>query len=363
MKKPIEETVNNRKDLLLLCSTAVIIAISINFICAYIVEMCSVKWICLVIGLLFLFSAIGIIKLIFPNHKEYIFRYDGGVSFEISGNTINSIRINGYRFNDDFNLYLKGFLSENEVFIRYLKDTTEILSDAALRFDPNKNTRLTILRSVLECVVLKQLSLHLNAYFVENEMDESQVLCLKRSDLDVNVLRNKVLDAVSKDMEDRNAFADFGAKIENGEITFAMGPNGVIYNRINLELPPGSRLIRNEEGFLVVSTKLFDIKIIPVVDGCCTNIDSVLMPPGISHAHCPLHIWVKLVVSVKRALISRRSNADMYAWLDSFTERLAEYITIDSLYKRMNVGLLRVLYKPTYKRPEKCGYSIVKVEK
>ena len=90
---------------------------------------------------------------------------------------------------------------------------------------------------------------------------------------------------------------------------------------------------------------------------------SVLMPPGISHAHCPLHIWVKLVVSVKRALISRRSNADMYAWLDSFTERLAEYITIDSLYKRMNVGLLRVLYKPTYKRPEKCGYSIVKVEK
>ena len=60
MKKPIEETVNNSKDLLLICSTAVIIAVSTNCICAYIVELCSVKWICLVIGLFLLFNNKGI---------------------------------------------------------------------------------------------------------------------------------------------------------------------------------------------------------------------------------------------------------------------------------------------------------------
>ena len=363
MKKPIEETVNNSKDLLLICSTAVIIAVSTNCICAYIVELCSVKWICLVIGLFLLFVAIWIIRLIFPRHKEYIFRYNGGIAYEISGNTINGFKIAGYEFNDDFIQYLRGFLSENEVFIRYLKDNADILQDAALSFNPSKNTRLTILRSVLECVVLNQLSLHLNEYFVENEMDEAQVLCLKRSDLDANVLRNKVLDAVSRDMEDRNAFADFGPNPENGEVAFAIGSNGVIYDRINFELPPGSCLTRNKDGFLVVSTKRFDIKIIPVVDGFCTNIDPVLIQPDVPPAYCPLRACVKLVVSVKRELFSRCSNADMYAWLDSFTERLAEYISIDSLHTRMNVGLLRVLSKPMDKGSGKAKYSIVKVEK
>ena len=363
MKKPIEEAVDNSKDLLLLYSSAVVIAIAMNFICAYIVGVCSIKWICLVVGLLFLASALVIIKFIFPRRKEYIFRYDGGIAFEIREGTIQGINIAGYKFNDDFNQYLTGFLAENQIFIRYLKDKAEMFGAGSSGFDPSKNTRLTILRSVLECIVLNQLSLHLNDYFVKNEMDKSQILCLKRSDLGADVLRNKVLDAVSRDMEDRNAFADFGSKPENGEVVFALGPNGVIYDQFNLELPPGSRLIRNEDGFLIVSTRLFAIKIIPVVNGCCTNIDSVLMPPGVSPRYCPLQAWVKLVVSVKRELMSQRSNADMYAWLDSFTERLGEYITIDSLYTRMNVELLRFLYKPMYKVAGKAAYSVVKVEK
>ena len=363
MKKPIEEAVDNGKALLLLYSSAVVIAIAMNFICAYVVGLCSIKWIYLVVWLLFLASALVIIRFIFPRHKEYIFRYDGGIAYEIREDTIKGINILGYKFNDDFNQYLTGFLAENQIFIRYLKDKAEMFGAGSSGFDPSKNTRLTILRSVLECIVLNQLSLHLNDYFIKNEMDNSQILCLKRSDLGADVLRNKVLDAVSRDMEDRNAFADFGSKTENGEVVFALGPNGVIYDQFTLELPPGSRLIRNGDGFLVVTTSLFAIKIIPVVDGCCTCIDSVLMPSDVSPRYCPLNVWVKLVVSVKRELISRRSNADMYAWLDSFTERLGEYITIDSLYKRMNVGLLRVLYKPMYKGSGKSAYSIVKVKK
>ena len=53
----------------------------------------------------------------------------------------------------------------------------------------------------------------------------------------------------SRDMEDRNAFADFGPNPENGEVAFAIGSNGVIYDRINFELPPWL-MFNKKQGWL-----------------------------------------------------------------------------------------------------------------
>ena len=358
MRKPIEESAKQGADLMLLLVSVLIFALSINLISSYVASCLSTwrGWTVLVLGIAMFCFGIVVVLRIFPIRREYVFRYKGGISYKIEKGRVIEIPVAGYNFNRDFVRYLKGFLYENPVFLKYIEKRQHVLPEAGLRFDPCKNSQLSLLSSVLELVVLEKLSLHLNAYFIEHEMDHSQILCLERKDFGRDVLNNKVLEAISKDIEDRNAFADCSAG--HGEIFAAIGPNGAIYERVSIELPPSSRLFRGEDGFLIISTNMFTIKIIPIVAGFNTNINPVLLPQNLNGHYCPLQACVKIVIRINGYLFHKATNRDMYAWLDSFAQELDEYVSIDKLEKKMNVEFLEFIenYKvDKAKGPEVCG--------
>lgn len=343
MRKPIEESTKQGADLLLLLVSVLIFALSINLISSHVASCLSswCGWSVLVLGVVIFCFGIAVVMRIFPIRREYVFRYKGGISYKIEKGSVIEIPVAGYNFNRDFVRYLKGFLYENPVFLKYIEKRQHGLPEAGLRFDPSKNSQLSLLSSVLELVVLKKLSLHLNTYFVEHEMDDSQILCLERKDFGRDVLNNKVLEAISKDIEDRSAFADCSA--DHGKIVSVICSNGAIYDRVSIELPPSSRLFRGEDGFLIISTNMFTIKIIPVVAGYCTNINSVLLPQNLKGHHCPLQARVKIVIRIKGYLFHNAAKRDMYAWLDSFAQALDEYVSINKLEKRMNAEFLEFI--------------------
>jgi hypothetical protein len=257
-------------------------------------------------------------------------------------NIVEKITVAGYKFNDDFFQYLRAFIVENPAFLKYVKEDKSLGLNIAHKFDPSHNSKCGILSSVLEVVILNKLSLHLNRFFVKEELDSDSIICLERKDLDKDVLSNKVLDAISKDMDDRIAFSSH-SKCSSGKTVFAIDSSGAIYDRINIELPPASSLKRDVDGFLVVSTKLFSIKIVTIVSGCCRNINPILMPTNKDRMFCPLSADVKLIVSVKGNLFSNKGVSSMYGWVDSFAKELDDYMSIEMLEHRMNCDFLCLL--------------------
>ena len=104
MTKPMEESYRQGKELILLLSSVLVFALSINLISSYIAYcLCPwYKWIVLVVGVILFCVGIALTVKFYPIQREYVFRYNGGISFEIENDMVRGIHIAGYRFNDDF---------------------------------------------------------------------------------------------------------------------------------------------------------------------------------------------------------------------------------------------------------------------
>ena len=344
MRKPIAESLKRGEELFVLLSSVLIFAFSVNFITSCIVAVLGdkYKYVVFIVGLVLCVLGFIFVKRIFPQQREYVFRYEGGIAYKIVHDKVMKVDVAGYGFNDDFFRYLNAFIIENPAFLKYVSEEKCLFCDISRQFDPSHNSKFGILSSVLEVVILNKLSLHLNSYFVREELDGDQVMCLGRKDLGKDVLSNKVLDAISKDMDDRIAFAKH-SRNSSGKTVFAINSTGEIYDRINIELPPASSLVRGSDGFLVISTKMFSIKIVTVVNGCNTIINPILMSADLDQRVCPLCAYVKILVSVKGNLLNKRGVVSLYGWLDSFTKELDEYLSVKRLEQKMNVDFLYFL--------------------
>jgi hypothetical protein len=347
MNKPIETMQNKNKDIVLFISSVLILSLATNLIATFISsKFNSNQKVFLIIGIFFLFLGFLFIKSIYFSKAKYTFRFEGGVLYDNKNGMIKESEIYGYDFNRDFVSYLRSFLNENIAFQRYFSDDKKFECENNDIFNPSKITKTSILRSVLELTVLHKLGLHLNSYFGENEVDESLITTITRDSLDNDVIKNKVLDSITKNLIERNAFADMGNINDNENIVYSTGNDGVIYEKLDIELPPKSIISRDKNGFMVIKNKLFDIKIIPIVNGCATLVSDVLMNvKNEGRLLCPNSVNVKLEVVVKKLFFIKNNEIVMYKWLDSFIQELEEYISIDYLNKKMNVDMLEFLKK------------------
>lgn len=237
----------------------------------------------------------------------------------MQGETIQPAKILGYAFNDDFCRYLRGFLQENKA---YAKLCTSVDSGIAsvTTFDPDGLNRHTIINSVLEFTILYQLQLHLGSYFIDNEIDKKRIVTLSRNQLAAEVLKNRVIDLITKDMKERPAFSSETDSKTGGVVfsAYAPGGGGVVYERLEIELPPKSTIFRNSDGFLVIANPLYDLTIMPQYRGFATTLDDVLLTPSVHDHHSPLLAEVKLHIRIKKTAFVTDESMEMYERLDSF---------------------------------------------
>jgi hypothetical protein len=294
------------------------------------------------LGLLYLLCAAVLLKSgVFATPIE-VLRLRGAIAFNIAQHTIQPIKIIGYSFNDDFCEYLRGFIQENmaygRLFTKPQRDFTKIEE-----FRPDDLNYQTIINSVLEFVVLKQLDLHLNTYFVENEIDPARITTLTRDGLDPAVLKNRVIELITRDMKERQAFTtDSEACAEKGVVVYAEGEGGAVFDKLEIELPPESRIYRRADGFLVISNPLFDLTIKPKFEGFGANIPDIFTPSKFG-TFKPLLVIVKIETRIKLTAFISSESMEIYEWLDSFLARMDDYISTDKLEKRLDPQLIRIL--------------------
>ena len=342
MKRPIMQVRQKRKELLLILATVVFVALAVNLAGSYLFILFTddatplpvLTAICLLVGLILL-------RHVAFGSTEHIIRCHGAVAYNINGDKLEPIEIIGYRFNDDFCQYLGAFVHENAAYLRLLSVGNGDVVPMT-RFEPDNLNHHTIINSVVEFTVLHQIHLELNSYFIEQEIDRSRIVELRRRDLSVDVLRNRVIDQMTKDMKERPAFSqDSKEDRRGGEVVFQF-EGGAIYERFNLELPPNSTIGRNHQGFVVITNPLFDLTIMPKYEGGTTWLPHIYTPK-MDRFRSLRAVSVKIHIRVKSKALLTRESMELYEWLDSLIERVQDYISTDRLTQRLDADLVRLL--------------------
>lgn len=342
MNTPIMLVREKRKEILLILATAVFLALAINFFTFYISAVFFEKSTLLIILCgVSLFVGILLLKRIVFSNTEYIFRFRGAVAYKIGDERIKPVKIIGYSFNRDFCEYLSGFVHENRAYFKIVSNKEESIVSME-QFEPDNLTHHTIINSVVEFTVLHRLELHFNEYFRDNEIDTNRIVGFTRNTLGTDVLRNRVIDQLTKDTKERPAFSRDTAPDTEGTVVYSQGDDGAIFQRLEIELPPNSNIKRNENGHITIGNPLFDITIIPKYEGYATVLDECFLP-GQDILFSPDLVLLKMVVHVKNTALFTGKSMEMYEWLDSFIREIQDYFSTDRLMQRVDADLIKML--------------------
>lgn len=238
------------------------------------------------------------------------------------------------------------FINENGAFKKAFISTFRDQKNSPIsnsKYSPTGLDFYNTIRSLTELIFLKKLDYHLNSFFVQNEIDNSKIQTVTREELSPSVLKNKVIDLITKDFIEREAFLTQGYPLNDasmGTVVYTTGKNGVIYDRLELEMPPNSEIRRNNENFLEIESKLFKITFKHDFDGTSTVIERELIQ---GEYDSPFLVKLNIIVDIKKSFVFKNDSLEIYKWLDSFIDEFHEYSSIDSLEKRSNLPLLKIL--------------------
>jgi hypothetical protein len=334
---PISNSRIQSNNLLIMLVSAFSLALGVALCANYLTELIGATKILLCIGgALIAVSIFLVSKLLNPKIKQVV-RLRGAYFFDPA--TLKGKEVLGYEFNQDISQYLKALGAENKAYAKALLKGYEDYSRSDSSYDPDVLDYYNLVASCTEFLFLQKLGLHLNSYFVYEEIDRNKICSIPRSSMSQDLLKNRVLELITRDHREREAFLDHDEDLDS-ELCFAVGDSGEVFDSLNLDLPLGTKLQRLSDKSIMISSDIFDIRF--VVD--CNATNTVISPDLICGEYdAPWLVRVKLEITVKKRLMLSSDDIEMHQWLDSFLNSFESYISIKKLEERSYLQLVRVL--------------------
>lgn len=342
MTSPIVQVRKQRKDILLILATAVFLAVAINLASIYLSTVLSDRPIHLLVSIVLCFLAgLFILRRMAFGATQHIVRIRGALAYNMNEEVLQPVQIVGYSFNSDVCKYLRALVHENKAYSKLLaKGATEVVRMD--RFDPDNLNHHTIINSAVEFAVLDLIQKHLNSYFVDNGIDRRGIVTLSRDKLSADVLKNRVMDQLTKDMNERPIFSGESDSREDGTVVYSENMDGAVYTRLGIELPQKSEIVRNSNGHLVITNPMFDLTIIPAYEGFATPLPHVFTRSQ-NPLFTPRLVLLTMRIRIKSAALLAGRSLEMYEWLDSLVERMHDYVSTDRLTQRLDADLVEML--------------------
>lgn len=334
---PISNSRIQSNNLLIMAVSTVSLALGVALCANYLTELIGTTKSLLLIGcMLIVVSLFLITKLLNPRIKQVV-RLRGGYFFEPS--TLQGKEVIGYEFNQDIAQYLRALSIENKAYAKALLKGYEDYEKPSSAYDPDVLDYYNLVASCTEFLFLRKLGLHLNSYFVYEEIDRSKICIIPRDSMSQDVLKNRVLELNTRNHAERETFFEH-EEDPNSELCFAVGDGGEVFNSLNLELPIGTELKRLADKSLLITSNIFDIRFVVACDATNTVISGALI---CGEYDVPWLVSVKLEVTIKKRLILSSDDIEMHQWLDSFLQAFEHYFSIKKLEERSYLQLVRVL--------------------
>jgi hypothetical protein len=373
MESPVKELLGRRIGFLKLVLVAALLALGINLLSTYLSNLQFVRpylgWISLVLTV----GALSWVLALTFGQRSVDYSYEAEFLFDPKEKRL--VRIPNYDFSKELSEVMSAVFAENkglekiwveDPLVDYqpppLQHENNIKSGAAsatrkpqplvsgvlrrvsedassahdMGHRPAGQRRsAALLREAVEYVLLDQLTFHLQAHFTESRYRTGLVTRYYRKDIPDLLLQNRVLALLSSPYEDRAIFADACKDNKPGEmIIVAWGPTGERYRLFELALPSRTRIRRTTTGELELNTPRLSIRIGVDYQGCVSNelsSDYIALLLGRDPREVEgLKLTVTFAYSVKTLALLRASGWDYYAWVDSFTARLREFLSIEN---------------------------------
>ena len=250
--------------------------------------------------------------------------------------------VDRYELSERMNRYFKAISAENKAIAKIWTDSPlglEVDEERRTARNPRSQANLLVLEA-LEYFVLDKLTLHLSAYFdSERAVEEHTVVRVERGDIPQVLLQNRFLELFSKPMETREAFMDHLSGDEHGQVVYATGAGGALFDHFELVLPAKSRVTRLPGAGLSIETPRFRLAIRPDFIGTSALFPSRFEELYLGRRFDELSLYgVKLHIAVEFKWLSFLTSEgwDYYEWLDSFLDELAKEFEFSEFLERVN---------------------------
>jgi hypothetical protein len=270
--------------------------------------------------------------------------YEAFLIYDKKKNAI--IPVPRYEFSEHIYRYMQGAFVENPALKTQwekepLRDLFAVdLDEAVATRKPQKAAQL--ISQAAEYFVLDRLSTHLTDYFADEKFEKHSLETYRRGDIPEVLLSNPFLEMFSRPMEQRTPFVEDTFKVRpHGEVVFARGPGGVIYDRFDLILPKGSNVRRVTDNRIDIETRKLRMAITVQFEGLCT-----VLPWGFEKHYMRItdrrdsvtefKIDVAIGVSMKLGALLSAAGWQYYRWIDSFLDKIEEDLSRDAFFKLIN---------------------------
>lgn len=242
------------------------------------------------------------------------------------------VEIERFRFSEELYRTVISVLSENKAYKKLWEDAFEGKAG-------KENKGKDFVREFLECQFVYWLSLELNSYFTR--IDEDAIEKIRREQIPDVLIRNRVIELISKPFEEREKFqsviGDKNNAPEQGEICYMGGEDDVFFDRLEIELPRKSRVYREKDA-LVIKNRTFEIRFESEFQGFGTVLpqlfENFYMNRSIYEIDNYL-IFMKMSIKLNPFFLFYIRDWKYLGWIDQIEEKFVEYFSLDKFIERI----------------------------
>lgn len=344
---------SNRRELIELIIVAIILGMGIEFLSSSLFEKITVNHkhlLFFIVGSLMCLSSLGFFFVKFFVVKKISKKIEGFLIIDKENNEITSI--DNYDFARELNRNLKAAISENES----IKIDWE---NSSFRYDVAREQResgLKIINELTEYYILEKISTHLTDYFNQNNIDETQLDKFTRNDIPSILLSNQFLELFSKPMEQRAAFKEKKTASENqkpiGKIV-ASYMKGAIFQHFDLILPKNSKVIKDKNGYIVISTKRLTLsykaKFAGMGSVCPIGFEEYYLGIKDHKRYSTYQVDIDLEFEIKFGALLMKNGWNTYNWVDSLLDEIEKNISKNRYFKKIDWDKAYIIIKTTAK--------------
>lgn len=257
--KPLN-AIKERKGLLFRNLVLVsLLSIGISLLANFFSNKYNANSILLWIGVSLIFIVILVYLVIFYKSKEYTIKEK---SLFITDKKGDFLPINRFRLSEDMLSSLSSVFKENNTFKEKWENAfkeKEIKNEEEFKKMHISNNKdiIGFFGELVEYIFLKKLSVITVDYF---NTKSNEIEVLTRDKISDYVLKNRILEMISKPFEERSAFSNDQSNNRAGETIWAMSSNGVVFEKFELRLPKGTTLTKDKKNdTLVIKNKNYSI--------------------------------------------------------------------------------------------------------
>ncbi len=339
----IKKLLKERINLIELIIIALIIGLSIELLSNGLSSLLDTeKWNGIIYGtsLLFLGISYFIFKIIKLKSTKHSIK--GFIIYNSKNNDV--IEVPRYRYSRELSEDLKCAFNENPALKKIwnsdpLNNRFKMADNGKMRTSIPKSYNL--IYQATEYFVIKELSMHLSAYFNNTNLEKKRLQEFNRKDIPSVLLENQFLELFSKPMEQRDAFVDDTLKSKGslGKVV-ASYKHGFKFEQFDLVLPKKSKIHKPKGNEILIETSRFKIKFTIDFQGMGTvlpfSFEEYYLNLNNRRDYSEFEISIHVSVNFKLRSYLSRKGWEYFEWVDSYIRKLDEGFSKKLFFEKIN---------------------------